>query len=327
MGDITRRSFLRASAGVAAITGVGIPSVSSAATKSELVSLIDLSLCDGCVDRDVPVCVKVCHERAAKRIPPPAEPIPELFPRGKIEDWSRKKGVNDRLTPYTQIYIQKAEVENGDSGKKTIFIPRRCMHCDNPACATLCPFSANHKYANGAVVIDADICFGGAKCRDVCPWHIPQRQSGIGIYLAIVPSLAGNGVMYKCDLCYDRLLQKRLPLCMDACPRNAMIIGLRDDIFREAERRASAMKGFIYGAKENGGTGTLYVSPVPFETLNRAIEKGPGRPHLNPVPRRLADAAFLEKSILYAPVIGIGAGIIGALGTVKRRTSGDKEGA
>ena len=324
MGDITRRSFLKTSAGVVALTGIGIPSVSRAATKSELVSLIDLSLCDGCVNRAVPACVEVCHERAVSKIPAPAEPIPTLFPRGKVEDWSTQKGVNDRLTPYTQIYIQKAEVNIPDVGKRTVFIPRRCMHCDNPACATMCPFSANHKYENGAVVIDPDVCFGGAKCRDVCPWNIPQRQSGIGIYLSIVPSLAGNGVMYKCDLCYDRLLQKRLPLCMEVCPQNAMIIGLRDDIFREAERRASAMNGFIYGAKENGGTATLYVSPVSFETLNLAIEKGHGRPHLNRVRRRLAEAEFLERSALLAPVIGIGAGIIGALGSVKNKAVRDE---
>jgi len=32
------------------------------------------------------------------------------------------------------------------------------------------------KTAEGAVVIDHESCFGGAKCRSVCPWNIPQRQ-------------------------------------------------------------------------------------------------------------------------------------------------------
>jgi len=55
-----------------------------------------------------------------------------------------------------------------------------------PACATLCPFAANHKFENGSVVIDQDICFGGAKCQTLCPWQIPQRQSGIGVYLKVL---------------------------------------------------------------------------------------------------------------------------------------------
>ena len=93
------------------------------------------------------------------------------------------------------------------------------MHCDNPACATICPFSANHKHENGAVVIDQDLCFGGAKCKTVCPWEIPQRQSGVGIYLHVLPDYMGNGVMYKCDLCHERLGQGKQPGCIDACPR------------------------------------------------------------------------------------------------------------
>jgi Fe-S-cluster-containing dehydrogenase component len=37
----------------------------------------------------------------------------------------------------------------------------------------------------GNTVIDHSICFGGAKCRDVCPWGIPQRQASVGIYLKL----------------------------------------------------------------------------------------------------------------------------------------------
>lgn len=327
MPVLSRRHFLRATAGLAALSGISIAPfpAAGASRRADLATLIDCTLCDGCPDHDVALCVSACRKRSLGRIPDPERPIPQLFPRGQIEDWSERKGVLDRLTPYTQIYVQRVHLGEGVD-RRTIYLPRRCMHCDNPPCATICPFTANHKYPNGAVVIDENLCFGGAKCRDVCPWDIPQRQSGIGIYLKLLPTLAGNGVMFKCDLCYDRLLEQRVPLCAEACPRGAMIVGLRRDIFNEAERRAARTGGWLYGKTENGGTGTVYLSPVPFEDINAAVAKGPGQPHLDRVERRLAGASFLEASVLMAPVIGTAAGIGAALVTLKQRGKEKRDG-
>ncbi|MGC9323634.1 MAG: 4Fe-4S dicluster domain-containing protein [Desulfomonilia bacterium] len=314
---ISRRSFLKAAGGVALASTVGLPKPSRAQESGRLATLIDLTLCDGCPDRDTPACIEACRQKNIDTVPEPVDPIPKLLPRGMIEDWSKKKDVTGRLTPYTYLYIQKADVEyNGEH--KTLFIPRRCMHCDNPACATICPFTANHKYKTGAVVIDKDLCFGGAKCRTVCPWSIPQRQSGVGIYLHILPTLAGNGVMFKCDLCQDLLLEGKNPVCVDACPRHAMLIGPREEIYAEARRRTGSMNGFLYGDTENGGTSTLYVSPVPFELLNEAIEKGPGKPHFDPVERSMAKTDTMGTAVLIAPVAGLIAGVAAAAGARKK---------
>lgn len=311
MNGISRRSFLK-TAGAAALAGtVGLPKAARAGVSSRA-TLIDLSLCDGCLDNDSPACVTACRAKNDGVVPEPADPIPKPFPGGQVEDWSKKKEVRDRLTPYNYLFIQKAQVNVGGE-KKTIFVPRRCMHCDNPACAAICPFSANHKHATGAVVIDQDICFGGAKCKAVCPWAIPQRQSGVGIYLHILPSLAGNGVMFKCDLCQDRLLEGKQPACVDACPKKAMLEGPREEILAEAHARAASMNGFIYGEKENGGTSTLYISPLPFEEINKAIDKGPGSPHLGPAKRAMAGTDSLGKAVLLSPVVALAAGVIAAM--------------
>lgn len=318
---VSRRTFLTATATAALAGTVGLPEKVSAAGAGTVATLIDLSLCDGCQGRETPACVTACRAKNAGVVPDPVDPIPKLFPRGKIEDWSKKQQVTDRLTPYNHLFIQKAEVEH-KGGMKTVFIPRRCMHCDNPACATICPFSANHKYETGAVVIDQDICFGGAKCREVCPWAIPQRQSGVGIYLHILPTLAGNGVMFKCDLCQDLLLKGEDPACIAACPKKAMLIGPREEILAEAEKRSNGMKGFIYGKEENGGTSTLYVSPVSFEALNAAIEKGPGRPHLDKTPRKMKKTDPMGKAVMASPLIGLVAGVAAVAGA---RWKKDKE--
>jgi len=310
---LSRRAFLKTSAGAVAASGIAWPQKAQARGAGNLATLIDLSLCNGCPGLEVPACVAACKEINRDRIPPVADPIPVPWPRKTVEDWSRRRDVSDRLTPYNYLYVHRAEIDV-DGAPETVFVPRRCMHCDNPACATICPFSANHKHDNGAVVIDQDLCFGGAKCKAVCPWEIPQRQSGVGIYLHILPDLMGNGVMYKCDLCHDRLGRGQSPGCMEACPQKAMLIGPRDGMLAEAERRAQQIKGFLYGKDENGGTSTFYVSPVSFDRINATMKKGPGRPDMKPgVERQMAGTDSLGKAVLAAPAVGIVAGAAGAL--------------
>ena len=282
--NINRRRFLKSATAAAVIGTAGVLNVPRTAEAGEgkLATLIDLTRCNGCVDRATPACVSACKKIKTGRLQEPVDPIPLPFPTRKIEDWSKKKEVGNRLTPYNLIFVQKAEADMGGV-KKTVFIPRRCMHCDNPACATLCPFAANHKFENGAVVIDQDICFGGAKCKTLCPWKIPQRQSGVGVYLKVLPTFMGNGVMVKCDLCSDLLKEGKTPVCIGACPQKAMTIGPRKEIYAKAEELAKKIGSYLYGKTENGGTSTLYVSHVPFDRLDGVIRKGPGEPGLGAV--------------------------------------------
>jgi Fe-S-cluster-containing dehydrogenase component len=326
---ISRRAFLKTSAGVLAASGLSLPGKVHAGGGGQLATLIDLSLCDGCPDMAVPACVSACKTINRDTIPPVADPIPVPWPRKTVEDWSRKREMSNRLTPYNYLYVHRAEVEQGGE-RKTLFVPRRCMHCDNPACATICPFSANHKHESGAVVIDQDLCFGGAKCKTVCPWEIPQRQSGVGIYLHVLPDYMGNGVMYKCDLCNDRLELGKQPACIDACPGKAMLIGPRQEIVALAEERARQMNGHIYGMSENGGTSTLYVSSVSFDLINKTMKKEPGRPDMKPaIERQMAATDAIGKAVLAAPALGVAAGVAGAFKWLadrkSRLTEGDKK--
>jgi len=321
---VSRRGFLKAmgvgGAGMllpAAAARAGEPRV-PAPSDGELATLLDLSKCIGCG-----ACVEACRESNAYKFPEPEKPFPDMVPskRAKPEDWSDKRDVDDRLTPYNWLYIQNASGEyRGESFD--INIPRRCMHCQNPPCANMCPFGAAAKQKNGITRINDKLCLGGAKCRTVCPWNIPQRQSGLGLYKDLLPRLAGSGVMYKCDRCYQKLDKGELPACIEVCPENVQTIGPRHEIVAEARRLAEEMNGFIYGLEENGGTNTLYVSPVPFDEINKVIDKhplnkpvgkglGPGKPHMGPVKDVMADETNLATATLLAPVAGIAAGILG----------------
>jgi Fe-S-cluster-containing dehydrogenase component len=243
--------------------------------------------------------------------------MPVMYPvsRVKVADWSspEKKAVIDRLTPYNWLFIQTAEGTH-DGKPFRVHIPRRCMHCRNAPCVNLCPFGAAFKQTNGIVRIHDQVCMGGAKCKAVCPWQIPQRQSGVGSYLNLLPNFAGNGVMFKCDRCHDRINAGELPACVEVCPENVQTIGPRREVLAAARALAAETGGHLYGAEENGGTNTIYLSPVPFEVLNRAVAKGPGRPHLKAVDDAMADANMLAGALVLAPV----AGAVGAALRLKR---------
>lgn len=301
---ISRRTFLKGTAVAAcSLAATTIPASSSGAEdKQHLATLLDIRKCIGCE-----ACVEACREVNEDKYPRPKKPFPKMYPdRVPVMDWSEKQDVSDRLTPYNWLYIQRAFVKI--NGKETeITIPRRCMHCVNPPCVKLCPWGSAKQLENGISRIDPEICLGGSKCKAVCPWHIPERQTGVGIYLDILPSLAGNGVMFKCDRCYNRIADGELPACIKACPEDVQTIGPRDEIIKKAHELAKEINGYIYGEKENGGTNTIYVSPVPFEDLNKAIEKGKGKPHFQPVKDTMADANKLAAAMLIAPIAGVAA--------------------
>lgn len=305
--QISRRKFLQVGVGAAAGLAVSPLNVGAAraGTKSQpLATLLNIEKCVACG-----ACVEACAETNGSKYPAPEKPYPRMYPdRVKVEDWSDKQDVDDRLTPYNWLFIQSTEVEvNGEPTE--INIPRRCMHCQNPPCVKLCPWGAARQYDNGISQIDSDLCMGGAKCQTVCPWEIPQRQTGVGLYLDLMPNFAGNGVMYKCDRCYDRVAQGDLPACIEACPEEVQTIGPRNEIVAQAHALAREMDGYIYGETENGGTNTIYVSPVPFDRLNDAVEKGKGQPHLAQVEDVMADNNKLARAMLIAPIAGIAAAL------------------
>lgn len=326
MNRINRRSFFKRSlaAGLAggAVLVAGKEARAAVPKSGPVGTIIDLTLCDGCTGEKVPLCVSACRQKNQGRVPAVQKPIQPYWPQSKFEDWSDKQQVIDRLTPYNWTYVQKVSLEYGGA-RQDVFVPRRCMHCDSPPCTKICPFSAQTKTPEGPVVIDEGLCFGGAKCRDVCPWGIPARQAGVGLYLKVAPQFAGGGVMYKCDLCYDRVRAGRPPACVEACPRQAIVYGPKEEMRAEARRRAEAIGGYLYGDKENGGTSTFYVSAVPFQALDKAMREQSvdGKPGRSAMP--VAVGNFLDTpnglatAVLVAPVAGLVAAGAAALRTMR----------
>jgi Fe-S-cluster-containing dehydrogenase component len=309
---LTRRSFLKKSAFITAVGASGAVGVAGTAfaKRGTAATFIDLTKCDGCRGEAMPRCVEACRTVNRTKFPEPETPIKNLWPQKTHDDWSTKRDVIDTLTPYNWTTVQKVNVDGEE-----IFIPRRCMHCENPPCANLCPFGALNRYGDGSVVINHDLCLGGAKCKSVCPWHIPQRQSGVGLYMKLQPMPAGGGVMYKCDLCHDRLKKGQIPSCVEACEKRLgaarpLFFGDREKIAKMARDRAKEVNGFIYGEKENGGTATLYVSRVPFEKIDSKLTEAKSKLLLGKVENPLREANRWAKGFLIGPIVGA----LGAIG-------------
>jgi len=309
---LTRRNFLKKGAmftAIGAACSAGMVEMASA-KDGTYATLIDLTKCDGCKNEPMPKCVEACREENKKKFPEPKEPIKDLWPQKSHDDWSKKRDVTDQLTPYNWTTVQKIDLEGEE-----IYIPRRCMHCDNPPCANLCPFGALNKYGDGSVVINPDLCMGGAKCKVVCPWHIPQRQSGVGFYLKLQPLPAGGGVMYKCDLCHDRIKNGQIPACVEACEKRLgakkpLYFGGREAILKMAHKRANEINGFIYGEEENGGTATLYVSKIPFERIDSRLKEAKSNLLMGKVLNPLRQVNAWAKGFIMGPLIST----LGAIG-------------
>ena len=93
---------------MAALGGLALPQAVLAAGGEELCTVLDLSKCIGCE-----ACVDACRETWQAGVPDPVNPIPQPFPeRVPIEDWSGRKEVRDRLTPYNFLYIEHLDYEH-----------------------------------------------------------------------------------------------------------------------------------------------------------------------------------------------------------------------
>lgn len=275
-------------------------------------TLIDTTVCIGC--RSCQVTCKQWNGLPAEHTTLPAANLGLQNPK--------------LLSAKTYAVIQQNEIEDAatPSGFRTVFVKRQCMHCEDPSCVAACPVTAMHKTKEGPVVYDASRCIGCRYCMWACPWGVPTAQ-----WDSLAPKIS------KCDMCYSRsteqiplerngehlvaaqhqsyAMQMTEPACIKQCPSGALKHGSREELLLEARRRMHKNPGkyveHIYGEHEAGGTNTLYLSGIPFETLGFPAVQTQPFPHYSEIALGSVPPA----------VVGIGALLGGAYMVSQRRAA------
>lgn len=135
------------------------------------------------------------------------------------------------------------------------YMRRLCMHCEKPACASVCPVGALHKTKEGPVVYDVWKCIGCRYCMVACTFGQPKYE-----WQSLNPRVR------KCIMCPERIKAGQATACAEACPTGATKFGERDELIQEARERLRtnplAYVPRIYGLTEVGGTSVLILSSV-----------------------------------------------------------------
>lgn len=220
--------------------------------------LHDITLCIGCRR-----CEGACNR--VNDLPPPETPFTDMA----VLDHPRRTTSKD----YTVVNRHPGK------GDLPVFVKKQCNHCLEPACASACFVKAFTKTPEGAVVYDASVCVGCRYCMIACPFEIPTYEY----------DSAFNPRVMKCTMCHPRVLEGKLPGCVEACPTEALVFGKRDDLLKIARqrinRRPDKYEDHIYGEREMGGTAWLYLADVPFDTIGMRTDLG-----VTPAPELTAGA-------------------------------------
>jgi formate dehydrogenase iron-sulfur subunit len=234
---VNRRNFFKVLGATGAVLALGKDLKAAPDPKSNVEFsgiLYDSTRCVGCQ-----TCESACAE---------ANGLPE--PTGTVE-----AGVIRKTDESHRTIINSYNTSKGEA-----FVKKQCMHCNEPACTAACLTQAMYKTKEGPVIWRGDKCMGCRYCMVSCPFDIPKFEYH-----------SANPKIEKCNMCFTKLSEGKIPACVENCPAEALVYGKRRDLIKEARKRINdnpeQYTDHIYGEHEAGGTGFLYLSAVPFNEL------------------------------------------------------------
>ncbi|MFA6402567.1 MAG: 4Fe-4S dicluster domain-containing protein [Salinivirgaceae bacterium] len=244
---IDRRNFFKTMGIVGVTLSVGKSLSARETTESEIEFsgiLYDSTRCVGCQE-----CERVCAK---------SHDLPE-----PDENDTPVAGVVRKTSEFRRTVVNAFNTSKGE-----LYLKSQCFHCNQPACGAACLTQAMHKTKQGPVIWRMDKCMGCRYCMVSCPFDVPKFEYN-----------SANPKIVKCDLCFNRQAEGKLPACAENCPAEALKFGTRRELIAEARKRINDNPELyydqIYGEHEAGGTGFLYLSSVPFEELgmNTTVKK------------------------------------------------------
>ncbi|MEX0774914.1 MAG: Ni/Fe-hydrogenase cytochrome b subunit [Phycisphaeraceae bacterium] len=252
MDGLSRREFLRcagsltATGAACALAGPAQASATSGAAghggpADPMGVLVDMTQCIGC---------RRCEQACKKS---------NGFDPGPDEAYEDPAIFAQMRRPAPDAYTVVNAWPNRHDAERPVYAKINCMHCNHPACVSACIVGALNKQDDGAVTYDAWKCIGCRYCMVACPFQVPTYEYDN----VLTPQVR------KCTFCLSRTSEGQRPACVEACPRDALLFGKRNDLLQVAHQRISQHPtqyiDHVYGEHEVGGTSWIYLSCVPFE--------------------------------------------------------------
>ncbi|HSK97994.1 MAG TPA: 4Fe-4S dicluster domain-containing protein [Euzebyales bacterium] len=131
---------------------------------------------------------------------------------------------------------------SADVGFRWLMSSDVCKHCTTAACLDVCPTGSLFKTEFATVVVQEDICNGCGYCVPACPYGVLDRREG-------------DGRVWKCTLCYDRLRDGQEPACAKACPTDSINFGTLTDMHALARERLDEVVTAGYSGAQLYGDG------------------------------------------------------------------------
>jgi formate dehydrogenase iron-sulfur subunit len=136
----------------------------------------------------------------------------------------------------------------GEEGFRWLMASDVCKHCTHAACLDVCPTGAIFRTEFGTVVVQQDVCNGCGYCVPACPYGVLDKREG-------------DGRIFKCTLCYDRIGAGLEPACAKACPTDSIQFGELEELRERAGGRverlheAGLVQARLYGHDPHDGVG------------------------------------------------------------------------
>ena len=262
--SIDRRQFLKI-AGISSILGLGATAASAThnlwvkglgpeqvdKNKDALLAkrwamVVDMSKFK--TEEEIKKCIDACH--LTHNVPDFRNPDGTVNKKDEIKwIWT---------APYEHAFPGQENKYMSEHMKDMPFVVL-CNHCENPPCVRVCPTQATFKLPNGITMQDEHRCIGCRFCMAACPygsrsfnWSDPAAGHQARDHEQAV-SDAIKGVVEKCTFCTERLAVGKLPACVEAAPKGALLFGDMED--PNSEVRKIVTNQFTIRRKSDLGTG------------------------------------------------------------------------